>query len=299
MRIAITGSSGLVGKALTNSLRADGDEVFRIVRREAEADDEVSWNPKSGEVDLPKLLGIDAVVHLAGESIAGRWTESKKQKVRDSRVAGTRTISEALAGMSEKPSVLVSMSATGYYGHENGDRVLDEASPAGGGFLGETAVAWEAAADPARQAGIRVVHPRLSMVVSKKGSALKAMLPAFKLGLGGVVGSGEQFWSWIALPDVVAGLKLMLREERLEGPVNLTSPEPVTNRTFTKTLGQVLRRPTVFPLPGFGARLIFAEMADEVLLASARVIPSVLADHDFRFERPDLALALRAALSDD
>ena len=298
MRIAITGASGLVGSALAASLRADGDVVRPLVRREAKSADEIRWDPAKGVVDTTLLEGVDGVVHLAGENIAGRWTEAKKRKIRDSRVEGTRTISAALASLSDRPSVLVSMSATGIYGPDNGDRVLDETSPPGEGFLAETGVAWEAAADAARQAGIRVVHPRLSMVLSKQGGALKAMLPAFRLGLGGVIGSGDQYWSWIALPDVVEAIKRMLRDEQFEGAVNLTSPEPVTNRTFTKALGRAVHRPTVLPVPAFGARLIFAEMADEVLLGSARVIPSVLGQQGFGFRLPDLDAALGAALNE-
>ncbi len=298
MLVAITGATGLIGSAVAKSLRQDGDQVIRLVRHQPEADDQVQWDPQGGTVDTAGLAGVDAVLHLAGENIAGRWTESKKRRIRESRVVGTRTLVTALATMTSRPQTLVSMSATGIYGSDNGDKVLDESSPPGESFLAEVAVEWEAAAQPAAQAGMRVVHPRLSMVLSTEGGALQAMLPAFKVGLGGVVGSGDQYWSWVALPDVVDVLKMMLRDDRAHGPINLTSPNPVTNRTFTQTLGRELRRPTVLPVPVFGAKLIFAEMADELLLASARVVPSKLDDLGYRFQLPELAPALHAVLND-
>jgi uncharacterized protein (TIGR01777 family) len=278
MKVAVTGASGLIGSALVESLKAAGHEVTRVPR---------------GQFDVAE--GRDAVVHLAGENIAGRWTAQKKQRIRDSRVEGTRRLCEALVKMSARPKVLVCASAIGYYG-DRGDEVLTEESAPGSGFLAEVCRDWEAATRPASQKGVRVVNLRFAVVLSAKGGALAKMLFPFKLGLGGIVGSGRQWWSWVAVDDVVGAIAQALTTEQLSGPVNVASPQPVTNREFTKTLGKVLGRPTIFPMPAFAARLAFGEMADAALLASARVQPAKLAASGYRFRYPDLAHALRHVL---
>ncbi|NOX57047.1 MAG: TIGR01777 family protein, partial [Planctomycetes bacterium] len=243
MRILVTGSTGLVGSALVRSLQQDGHAVTRLVRREpAGAESSVFWNPETGQIDREGLEGADAVVHLAGENIAARrWTRKQKARIRDSRVIGTRLLAESLAELSSPPAVLVAASGMGFYG-DRGEEEVDETSPPGRGFLAELCQQWEGAADPARNAGIRVVHLRIGMVLSEKGGALAKMLPAFRLGLGGVIGSGRQYWSWIALDDLVRIIRHAIENDGLSGPVNAVSPRPVTNRQFTQTLGRILRR---------------------------------------------------------
>ena len=297
LRVVVTGASGLVGGALAAALVASGHRVDRVGRRPPRpGSTDIQWDPARGLLDPRRLEGADAVVHLAGESIAaGRWTEAAKARIRDSRVGGTRLLAGALAGLDRRPRVLVSASAVGYYG-DRGAEPLAEDSPPGTGFLAEVARAWEAAADPVRAAGIRVVHPRLGLVLAREGGALPRMVRPFRLGLGGVIGGGAQYWSWIALADVVRVIELALTLERLAGPVNAVAPQPVTNREFTRVLGRVLGRPTVLPLPAPAVRLLMGEMGQALLLASARVLPRRLERAAFRFEHPDLAGALRATL---
>jgi uncharacterized protein (TIGR01777 family) len=297
MIIAVTGASGLVGSALVSALEADGHLVRRLVRRDVQdGDREIRWDPAAGTIDAAELEGIDAVVHLAGENLAARrWNTSVKQEIRESRVRGTRLLAETLAALVNKPEVLVSASGVGYYGDRGAD-VVDESSPLGTGFLADVCRDWEAATEPARQSGIRVVNLRTGVVIAAQGGALAKMLFPFKLGLGGVIGSGRQYWSWIALDDLVSAIKLALENGALAGPVNAASPEPVTNREFTKTLGRALGRPTIFPMPAFAARLVLGEMADEMLLASTRVAPRVLLQAGFAFRFPRLETALRSAL---
>jgi uncharacterized protein (TIGR01777 family) len=259
---------------------------------------DVPWDPESDSIDQVALEGFDAVVHLAGESIAsGRWTEKKKTRIRESRARGTRLLAEALAGLDNPPRVLVSASAVGFYGHRGGE-ILTEKSERGTGFLADVCRDWEAAADRAASCGIRVVKMRLGMVLSPDGGALAKLLPVFRMGAGGVIGDGSQYMSWIALDDVVLAIAHFLGSGRIEGPVNTVSPSPVTNREFTKTLGRVLRRPTLFRVPGFAARALFGgEMADELLLASARAHPEKLLADGHSFAYPELESALRHLLA--
>jgi hypothetical protein len=256
----------------------------------------VQWNPEAEEVAMPGLEGMDAVVHLAGENIAtGRWTAEKKAKIRHSRVQGTRVLCETLSRLAEPPKVLVSASAVGYYG-DRGEEILREDSLPGMGFLAQVCRDWEAATEPATQRGIRVVHLRLGAVLSPSGGALAKMLGPFKIGVGGVVGSGRQYMSWIAIDDVLGVVHHCLITETLDGPVNAVAPSPMTNREFTRILGRVLGRPALFPLPSFAARLVFGEMADALLLASTRVEPSRLQETGFSFRYPELEGALRHLL---
>jgi len=299
MITAITGSTGLVGTSLSAALEARGDQVRRLVRREVrDPQREIRWDPGAGQIDAAALEGIEAVVHLAGEGIADhRWTDEFKRKILDSRQLGTQTLCDALAGLQNKPRVVVSASAIGYYG-DRGEESVDESSPPGQGFLAHVCKAWEAATQPARDAGIRVVNLRIGVVLSRDGGALAKMLTPFKLGAGGVIGSGRQVMSWIALDDLMGAILFALSNSSLAGPVNAVSPQPVTNREFTKTLGRVLGRPTIFPMPAFAAKLAFGEMADEMLLGGVRVEPRALAAAGFEFQYPQLEPALRHVLSD-
>lgn len=298
--VAVTGASGLVGRALVDQLEEAGCLVRQLVRRPVkDAEREIFWNPSDGKIDTEELNGVDAVVHLAGENIAGgRWTAERKRRIVESRVKGTQLVAETLAGLSSKPSVLVSASAIGFYG-DRGDEVVDEDSPAGDGFLAETCKAWEEANTPASDAGIRTVQVRIGLVLSPEGGALEKMLPPFKLGLGGVLGSGRQYMSWITLDDLVRVFHAAIRDPSLEGPVNGVGPSPVTNRDFTKTLGYVLNRPTILPAPAFALRLALGEMADELLLSGANVQPTRLQECGFAFPPPDdqLESALRRVLN--
>jgi uncharacterized protein (TIGR01777 family) len=296
MKILVSGSTGLVGSALVPFLRSNGAEVRRLVRARPRRDDEIGWDAESGLLDPAKLQGFDAVVHLAGESIAGgRWSEAKKERIRKSRVLGTRRLSEAIASVERKPRVLVCASAVGFYG-DAGERILDEASPPGEGFLPEVCRAWEAAADPARAAKIRVVHLRFGMILSGAGGALRTMLLPFELGLGGRVGSGAQWMPWVALDDAIESVRFAIAMEALAGAANVVAPEPATNARFTKTLGRVLGRPTILPLPAFAVRILFGEMGEALLLASTRAVPEVLPARGFRFQHPEIEGALRHVL---
>jgi uncharacterized protein (TIGR01777 family) len=282
LRIAVTGASGLIGSALSAFLATGGHTVVPLSIR--------------GGVDEARLDGVDAVVHLAGENIGARWTPSRKQRIFDSRVNGTRAVAEALARLRRPPRVLVSASAVGFYGDRPGDYLTHEESPAGGGFLAELCVAWEAAARPAGDAGIRVVHPRFGVVLTPAGGALGKMLPAFRAGVGGRIGSGRQVLSWIGLDDVLYALLHLIVTDGLRGPVNLVAPEPVTNRELTRTLATVLRRPAKMPLPAPAVKLLFGEMGREALLGGQRVEPRRLLASGFRFSQPTLDGALRSVL---
>ena len=296
MNVLLTGSSGLIGSALAPALSGDGHRVRRLRRAASAAADATSWNPADGTFAAGALDGIDAVVHLAGENIAGgRWTAARKARIRDSRVDGTRRLCAALAALDTPPRVLVAASAIGFYG-DRGDALLDESAAPGTGFLPEVSRSWEAAAAPAREAGIRVVHLRIGIVLSPAGGALAQMLLPFKLGVGGVLGSGDQYMSWIALDDVVGVVRHALVDESLSGPVNTVAPQAVTNREFTRTLGQVLRRPTILPAPAFALRIALGEMAEALLLASTRVDPAALRATTFEFRHPQLDGALRQLL---
>jgi hypothetical protein len=297
LRVALTGASGLIGRHVAAALRQAGHRVDPLVRRAPQpGTTEIRWDPARGDVDAQALSAVDAVVHLAGETIAaGRWTPARKAAIRDSRVLGTMLLSQCLAQFDPPPRVFVSASAIGYYG-DRGDEMLDESHPPGHGFLADVCREWEAATAPARQAGIRVVNLRIGMVLSRDGGALPRMLTPFKLGLGGRVGSGRQYMSWIALPDLVRVFEHVIATEELRGPVNAVAPQAVTNAEFTRALGRVLRRPTILPAPAFAVRLVFGEMGQELLLASTRVVPRRLEATGFAFELGQLEAALRAIL---
>jgi len=295
--VAVTGASGLIGTALMASLAADGHRGIRLVRREVRpAEDAIAWDPAAGTIDANSLEGVDAVVHLAGEGIAaGRWTKAQKARILDSRVGGTTLLATTLAGLNRPPSVLLSGSAIGYYG-ERGDDEVTEADGPGDIFLSEVCVEWEAAAAPAVDAGIRVAFLRTGIVLDPTGGALAKTLPLFRLGLGGRLGSGRQWWSWISADDEVGAIRFLLDHD-LSGPVNLTAPNPVTNAEFTTTLGRVLKRPTILPVPAFGPKLLLGpELADQLLFTSARVLPEVLTNAGFTFATPDLATGLTRVL---
>ncbi|MFC8454437.1 TIGR01777 family oxidoreductase [Kitasatospora sp. NPDC057223] len=301
MRIAVTGSTGFIGSALVGSLLADGHEVVRLVRRrsrtgpQADGTTAIGWNPLLMEIDRAGLAGVEAVVHLAGAGVGDhRWTDRYKREIRESRVLGTETLAAALAEAGQPPRVLVSASAVGYYG-QTGDRVIDEDSPAGDDFLAQVCVEWEAAARPAAEAGVRVVHPRTGLVLSAAGGAGARLFPLFRLGLGGRLGSGSQYWSYISLADEIAALRFLIDHPDIEGPVNLTAPEPVTNRELTAALGKALGRPTPFPVPEAALKAVLGELAVEVA-GSHRVVPGRLLEAGFRFRHPDVGSAVRAAL---
>ncbi|MFI6420790.1 TIGR01777 family oxidoreductase [Streptomyces sp. NPDC050842] len=293
-RVAVTGASGLIGKALVRSLRADGHDVLRLVRRPAATADEVEWDPKRLHVDAAGLVGVDAVVHLAGAGVGERrWTEAYKREIRDSRVLGTRAIAQALASLAEPPEVLVCGTALGWYG-DTGSRAVDESAPAGTGFLPSVCVEWEAAAAPAEEAGIRVAYARTGLVVAREGGAWGRLFPVFRAGIGGRMGDGRQYWSHISLHDEVAALRHLVDTPSLAGPVNLTAPEPVTNREVTAAMGRVLRRPTLCTVPAPALRLVLGDFAQDVL-GSQRVLPGRLLESGFDFAFPTIDDAIRAA----
>lgn len=295
MKILISGASGLVGKHLMMSLTASGHTVNRLVRRrELATGGDAFWNPASGEIDQAAVANSDAIVNLAGESIAGgRWTAAKKRAILDSRVQGTNTIARALAQPNGHPKILINASAIGYYGNR-GESWVDELSASGSGdFLSDVCRQWEAATEPAARGGARVVMTRFGVILSRQGGALAKMMLPFKLGLGGVFGSGRQYMSWVTLDDVVDAIVRTLVDDTLSGPVNVVSPHPVTNYEFTKTLGRVLRRPTLFPMPAFAAKLVFGEMGEELLLSGQRVKPAKLLAAGYEFSYPELEAGLR------
>lgn len=293
--VAVSGASGLVGRALTAALASRQWKVIRLVRRPPRSG-EVRWDPGTEQVDAGGLAGCDAVVHLAGENIGHRWTPARKRRIRDSRVAGTRILARALAGLDRPPAVLISASAVGIYG-DRGDEELTETSPTGSGFLPDVGRAWEAAADAAREAGIRVVHPRFGIILTPEGGALSRMLLPFRLGVGGPLGSGQQWMSWITLRDVIEVLLWAVTTPTVEGPVNAVAPTPVTNADFARALGAALRRPAILPVPAFALELLFGQMARETLLASQRALPARLTAAGFPFRDPGLSAALRALLA--
>ncbi len=293
MRIAITGATGMVGGALTPMLTAAGHTVVPVSRRPIAGG--IQWDP-TAPLDPAKWTGLDAVIHLAGENIAdGRWTDERKRLLRESRVGPTRRLAEMLAALPTPPRVLISASAVGIYG-DTGEEMATEATPAATDFLGELGVAWEAAAAPARDAGIRVVHPRFGIILSSEGGALAKMLPTARLGLGGPLGGGSQWMSWIALDDVLGAVYHLLADTSVHGPVNVVAPTPVRNAEFAETLGAVLHRPAVLPVPAFALRALFGEMADATLLADSRVVPTALEATGYRFRFPELDGALRHVL---
>ncbi len=294
MKILITGASGLIGKALQESFKPKGYELLLASRSEPKDDHHIQWSMDTGfaDKDLPRLEGLDAAIHLAGENVSGlRWTDEKKKAIRDSRVFGTRTMIEAFARLEQKPKVFIAGSAIGFYG-DRGDDEMTETSSAGDTFLSAVCKEWEAESRRAEDMGIRTVLLRTGIVLSKDGGALATMLTPFKLGVGGVVGSGKQWMSWISLDDVVGIINFALENESLRGAVNIVAPNPVTNEEFTKTLGSVLYRPTFLPLPEFAVNLVFGEMGDALLLDSTKVIPKRLNDagYEFKFPHPKPAI---------
>ncbi|WP_073947144.1 TIGR01777 family oxidoreductase [Streptomyces kebangsaanensis] len=294
-RVAVAGASGLIGGALVRSLRADGHEVVRLVRRAPRGVDEVRWDPAGRSVDRAGLAGCDVVVNLAGAGVGDRrWTEAYKQEIRDSRVLGTAALAEAVASLDVPPRVFVSGSAIGFYG-DTGGRVVDEDAPPGDGFLPRLCVEWERAAAPAREAGVRTVFARTGLVVAREGGAWGRLFPLFKAGLGGRLGDGRQYWSFIALHDEVAALRHLVDTGSLSGPVNLTAPQPLTNREITAAMGRVLHRPTLLSVPAPVLRGVLGEMAGDVL-GSARVVPKRLLESGFSFAFPGIEDAVRAAL---
>lgn len=296
-RILVVGGTGLVGQTLCPFLTTGGHTVVTLTRKKTNDDgSEIEWSPNEGKLDASDLEGFDAVIQLAGANLADkRWTPEFKKLIRDSRVVGTRLLAERLTEVTEKPQVLISASATGFYG-DRGDQELHEESPAGEGFLSDVSREWEAAAEPAREAGIRVVHPRIGVVLTPQGGALEKFISPFKFGAGGPMGSGKQFWSWIAIDDLVYGLFEVMMNESYSGPVNLVSPNPSRVNEFTKTLGRVMGRPSMIPAPAFALRLALGEMADALLLASTKVIPSTLQSNGFQFAFPTLEEAFRHLL---
>ena len=295
MRIAISGASGLLGKDLLPYLSGQGHKTFKLVRHRSAKDDEIFWNPESGEIQAEKLEGMDAIIHLAGESVAHVWTRETKQKIRSSREKGTGLLANTIANLQKKPAVFVCASAVGYYG-DRGNEAINEDSAPGKGFLADVCQLWESAAEPARQAGVRTANLRFGVILSPKGGALKQMLPPFQMGAGGNLGHGKQYFSWISLTDAVRAVYFATVTESIVGAVNAVAPKPVTNAEFTKALGRVLHRLTIFPVPASAARMIFGEMADEMLLSGARVFPKKLQEAGFRFEYPDIEAALRHEL---
>lgn len=292
MKIAIAGSSGLVGSALIPVLAADGAAITRLVRG-APKSGEIEWHPNQDQINPQSLQGFDVIVNLAGENVAGsRWTDEQKRKIRNSRVSGTHLLTEAIAKLDEKPAAFICASATGFYGDRDGE-TLDEQSESGGGFLAGVCREWEQACEPATKAGVRVVNLRFGPILAREGGMLAKLLTPFKMGMGGKVGSGKQFISWVSLDDSVNAVKLAINDQNILGPLNIVSPNPVTNEEFTRTLGHVLNRPTALAVPAFAARLAFGEMADEMLLSSQKVMPNKLTAAGFHFQYPELEAAVR------
>jgi uncharacterized protein len=294
VKVAVSEASGLIGSALVPALEAAGHDVVRLVRRQPEAPNEVDWDPSAGTIDAERLAGVDAMVCLNGATLDKRWTEKRKAVIRESRVASAALLARTAAELDPRPAAFVSAGGTGIYG-DRGDEVLTEESPPGQGFLAEVGRAWEAAADPARATGVRVVSFRQGIVLTRAGGALARMLTPFKLGVGGRVGSGRQWWSWVALPDAIAAYRFVL-ENDVSGPVNLSAPNPATNEQFVKALGRALGRPTVFPLPAIAVKTMFGEMGVAVLLEGQRALPARLLDAGFQFSETSIDGALERAL---
>ena len=295
MKVAITGSSGLIGSSLVSFLSEKNITVSKILREEPK-DDDISWRPEDGDWDSAYAGGIDGIVHLAGENIAsGRWTKAKKKKIRNSRIEGTKSLCEQILKLPKPPSVFICASAIGYYG-DRGMEFLNEGSSRGSGFLPDVCLGWEEATEPLSKAGIRVVNVRFGIVLSKDGGALAKMLTPFKMKMGGKIGSGTQQISWVAIDDVTGAIYHTLVTDSLKGPVNITAPNPVSNKEFTNTLGEELKTPTVIPMPAFAARLAFGEMANDLLLASTKVAPKRLSDSGYEFQYPKLEPALKHVL---
>ncbi len=297
MRIAITGASGLIGTALSASLTADGHEVIKLVRTPTSAPDQLRWDITQGVENASALNGIDALIHLAGAGVGDkRWSESYKNEIRNSRVLGTQTIARTIANLAQPPKVFISASAIGWYG-DTGSEKVTETDPAASGFLPDVVRSWEQAADPARDAGIRVVHPRTGLVMSSAGGALAKLVPLFKFGLGSPLGNGKQYWSFISLSDEIKAIKYLIGKTEISGPVNLTAPTPVTNREVSHTLAKLLHRPMLpIGVPSIILKTALGEFSQEVL-GSARVIPAVLQRNGFGFDHPTIALALKSALA--
>jgi uncharacterized protein (TIGR01777 family) len=293
LKILISGSTGFIGTKLVSCLQSSGHEVTRLVRHSGDAG--LLWNPYKNEVDISRLEGYDAFVHLSGESINGRWTKSKKKKIMDSRVVSTRFLAECISKLKNPPKSFISASAIGYYGNR-GDEELTESSSGGTGFLAEVCKAWEEGTKPIEEKGIRVVNIRTGLVLSPEGGALKQLLFPFKMGVGGVIGSGKQWWSWITLNDLLSIYQYSIENNEVKGVVNAAAPNSVTNKIFVKTLGKVLNRPTIFPLPSFIVKLVFGEMGVELLLSGQHVIPAKLSESGFKFEQTELESALRIML---
>jgi len=298
MTILLSGASGMLGKAIASRLEDQGNRVLTLVRRRTESESELSWDPAGAGIAEPqKLEGLAAAVHLSGANVASRrWTAAFKREMAESRIQSTRVLSETLAGLKQPPKVLATASAIGFYG-DRGDEMLDEGSPAGDGYFPELCQAWEDAARPAAEAGIRVVHPRFGMVVGRDGGAMARLAPLFRLGLGGRLGSGRQWMSWVAEEDAVSAVVFALENAAISGAVNVVSPQPVTNAAFTRELGRAVHRPAILPAPAFALRLAFGAMADEALLASQRVLPKRLTQAGFAFAYPTLPQALAAVLA--
>jgi uncharacterized protein (TIGR01777 family) len=294
MRILVSGASGPIGAALLGALKAQGATVTRLVRNSATGNDQIVWDP-SRPLSPDTVSGFDAVIHLAGESIVGRWTDAKKRRILDSRSQGTGHLAEAVAKASQPPRVFISASAVGFYGNR-GDEILSENSPSGKGFAAEICRQWEAATHPAAKAGIRTAQMRIGVVMSADGGALPEMLTPFRLGLGGRLGNGRQWWTWVSVRDVVGAIQHVLNHNSLSGPVNAVAPNPVTNAEFTRILASVLNRPAIFPIPAFAVRMIFGEMGEELFLGSQRVEPTKLAASGYQFQHPDLKNALKEIL---
>ena len=295
MKVVVSGASGLIGSELVPALRASGHDVIRLVRREVASVDEVAWNPAAGSLDAHLLEGVDAIVNLSGENIGQRWTASRKREILDSRLAATGLLAQTAVTLDPRPSVFVSAGGVGVYG-DRGDEIVTEESTLGTGFEADVVRAWEAAAAPARDAGIRVVNFRQGMVLAKEGGALARMLLPFKLGVGGRVGSGKQWWTWVAIDDVTAAYGFVLGHE-IDGVVNLAAPNPVTNAQFADALGKALGRPTILPTPAFAIRALFGEMGEDVLLCGRRALPARLIEAGFDFSAPTIETALSHVLT--